>query len=529
MSHRRLTTPSLALTSLIGLLSVAVGVGGLQAPAEAQSVVAASPAVVVSDNAARPDAVSAMVTARAIGARVEDLSQRTETVRVFANPDGTWTSEGTTEPERVQDAQGEWHKVDTSLVERDGGLAPAYAASDVEFSAGGDKVFAALTDERGKRLEFRWPSNLPTPTVEGDTVTYPDALRGVGEGVGDLVVTATTTGFSHNILLRERPTDPVAVTIRVATAGAALVANPGGEIAVESQVGETLVAAAGPVMWDSSEDAAGEPEAAPVESTIGQTTGGTPTLTLSPDPQFLADPDTDYPVTVDPSFTINPTGDTWVQSPDYTSSQGASDELKVGTYDGGAHKARSFLKFDNGDTKWSGVHVLNADLKLRNFYSGSCTGAEIRASRITESWTISGLTWGNQPSVGAEKYDDASTAKGYNSSCPGGDVTWDLTAMVQGWHDGFVNNGLRLKAVDETSNFTWRRYRSDNYDGTSVRPRLTVDYNSWPSKPAAPTLSPGYPGYSTTTTPTFQAKVADPDKGTVRAAFEVFHGGVLKW
>ncbi|MGH3346180.1 MAG: hypothetical protein ACRDO4_04310, partial [Nocardioides sp.] len=73
------------------------------------------------DNSTRPDAVSAMVTARVTGTRVEDLSQRTETVQVFANPDGTWTSEGTTEPERVQDSEGAWQEVDTSLVEVSGG------------------------------------------------------------------------------------------------------------------------------------------------------------------------------------------------------------------------------------------------------------------------------------------------------------------------------------------------------------------------------------------------------------------------
>src|SRR5215213_1879062 len=37
----------------------------------------------------RPDGVSAAVTARAVGKRVEDLSKRTETTRTFANPDGT--------------------------------------------------------------------------------------------------------------------------------------------------------------------------------------------------------------------------------------------------------------------------------------------------------------------------------------------------------------------------------------------------------------------------------------------------------
>lgn len=39
-----------------------------------------------------------MITARAIGERVEDLSQRTETTQVFANADGSWTSEAALTP-----------------------------------------------------------------------------------------------------------------------------------------------------------------------------------------------------------------------------------------------------------------------------------------------------------------------------------------------------------------------------------------------------------------------------------------------
>lgn len=42
---------------------------------------------------ARPDSVSAMVTAQMTGQKVEDLSRRTEQVSVFANPDGSWTHE----------------------------------------------------------------------------------------------------------------------------------------------------------------------------------------------------------------------------------------------------------------------------------------------------------------------------------------------------------------------------------------------------------------------------------------------------
>lgn len=139
------------------------------------------------------------------------------------------------------------------------------------------------------------------------------------------------------------------------------------------------------------------------------------------------------------------------------------------------------------------------------------------------------MTWANQPAVGALNYADTPTAKGYNSTCAAGDVTWNVTDMVQGWHDGFPNRGLRLAAADETSNYTWRRYRSANYSTASYRPRLTVTYNSYPDTPQGLTVSPGNSGYSTSTTPTFKATVTDPDKSKVSGVFEVYQGTVQKW
>lgn len=130
----------------------------------------------------RPDAVSAMVSAQAAGVRVEDVSQRSEETQVFANPEGTWTSESATEPVRVLDEAGAWREVDTTLVERDGGLAPRYASTEMVLSGGGDRTFAEVTAENGDPLGWRWPDVLPAPVVAGDTATYENVVEG-----GDLV------------------------------------------------------------------------------------------------------------------------------------------------------------------------------------------------------------------------------------------------------------------------------------------------------------------------------------------------------
>ena len=54
-------------------------------------------------------------------------------------------------------------------------------------------------------------------------------------------------------------------------------------------------------MWDAAENAAGDPKTVtPVEAAVEKTDSNT-ALVLTPDADMLNDPDTEYPVTIDPS------------------------------------------------------------------------------------------------------------------------------------------------------------------------------------------------------------------------------------
>src|SRR4051812_31548686 len=104
-----------------GLIVVAsVLVVGLLQPVSAGATAATSPtAAQDSPSTTESDPTDAMSEAVGGGTRVEDLSQRTETVSTYANPDGTWTTEESPLPFRVQDDAGDWHEIDTNLVQRD--------------------------------------------------------------------------------------------------------------------------------------------------------------------------------------------------------------------------------------------------------------------------------------------------------------------------------------------------------------------------------------------------------------------------
>lgn len=93
---------------------------------------------------------------------------------------------------------GEWAEVNTTLIKSGGRLVATNTPVEVSLSAGGDKVFADAVPIDGAakdELAWRWPTELPEPTLGVWTATYVDAVP----GGGDLVVTATPSGFTHNM------------------------------------------------------------------------------------------------------------------------------------------------------------------------------------------------------------------------------------------------------------------------------------------------------------------------------------------
>ena len=256
----------------------------------------------------RPDAVSASSAARASDDQVEVLSERTASTRTLANPDGSFTTDSFAEPVWTEDEEGSWERIDLTLVETKDGWSPKAAPVDAVFSSGGDATFVALSDVEGQDLKWQWPTDLPEPTVDGATLTYPDVVED-----GDLVVTALRTGFSHSIVLREQPTEDLQIPIPVQFGDAEIEVGEDQSLAVVEGK-ETLVTAVPPVMWDAAETAAGDPaNVAPVGVEVEQE-GADATLVLTPDAEMLSDPETEYPVTVDPTFVVQAGSSAWVQT-----------------------------------------------------------------------------------------------------------------------------------------------------------------------------------------------------------------------
>ena len=89
------------------VLSLSMLVAG--SPAYTQASVNTASSVTDTDDDGVLDALDTAGAARAAAESnrsVEDLSRRTETDQVFANPDGTWSVESYADPKRVQNDDG---------------------------------------------------------------------------------------------------------------------------------------------------------------------------------------------------------------------------------------------------------------------------------------------------------------------------------------------------------------------------------------------------------------------------------------
>ncbi|MFC8260734.1 DNRLRE domain-containing protein [Streptomyces sp. NPDC057291] len=468
------------------------------------------------------DESAARLKARTQHRRIEVLGDRTADSTTWALPSGSLQTEAYSGPIRIK-KDGAWAGINTALADAGAALEPKAAAADIAVSDGGDHLLASVT-KGAASFGLGWADTLPTPSIKGDTATYD-----LGGGQ-KLTATALAQGFSQNITLAQAPNGPVSYRMPLALKGLTLSKTASGHLLLKNTNGKLVAEASAPMMWDASKDPASGESAhvAKVATEIETSADDTQTLVLTPDAEFLARTDLTWPVTVDPTTTLGVSTDTWLQTPDYTSSQRGSEELKSGTYDAGSDVARSYLQFDVA--KFKGKHITDTNLGLYSYYSSTCStsGAGTQVRRVTADWDPSAITWGAQPATTTTDAVTNTAALGYSSSCPGGWMNFDVDGIVQTWANGTANYGLRIAGASETDSLTWRRFRSANYAAdTALHPTLTVTYNSYPSVPSGQAVSPStinaYNGnrYVTSLTPTLSAKVTDGDGGTVKAQFEV--------
>jgi RHS repeat-associated protein len=505
------------------VVSLALLATALEARQPAEAAPAADPQPAAQKVGSRPDVISASVTARSQGSRVEVESMRTETSTTWSNPDGTMTTDAHAAPIRFKTAKGAWQSIDLTLQKNlDGTVAPRGHEHGLRLgkrNATAGQVFASATSGAGRQVEWLAPWKLPEPTLDGTRATYADVQPGV-----DLVMDARRNGFEHDFIVKQRPAVTPVWRIPLRTKG--LTAKPQADGTISFVDSKNVVRSRIPVsyMWDAVTAPTGDPaNKAVVKVTVEQVSPGKATLVIAPDAKWFLDPTRVFPVTVDPTYvtgTLKSTFDTWVQS-GVTTDQSDAVDLRVGK--NGTATARSFMNF--ATSTFAGKDILSASISLWQYGAVSCTPTVVYVRSATPATTAT--RWTSQPTLGTV-YGQVSAAKGA-TGCAGGRISIPMTTLAQAWSNAsYPTGGLALTAANEADVNSWKRFYS--FAGIAD-PYVTMTWNRPPATPAVVETSEavGYaaPGetassmYSSSLRPWVRTKGTDPDGNTVKYVFEI--------
>ncbi len=539
----------------IGLAVVVVASLGVT-PAVADSAVPVSEVEAVSSPdrvSESPDTFSAGVQARLQGSRVEDVSQRTQTTKTFANPDGTWTSEIWGSPVQVQDDEGEWADVDLRFkADGDGNFVPRVSAADVVAGGGGSDLLGKVILEDGASVSFTWPEGaLPAPSIDGGVATYQiDEDR-------DVLVTLTSTGMNVAVRLNTPPAPGEgAVELGVVTQGVDLTEDDD-ELVLKDADGKVIGDSSNLVAWDARTDGGEDPEVVvDVESDLtgnrvlrkatGTAKGKSASaqkaavvaqrLTLSAPEEFLQDPDTVYPVVVDPTVSaLTVAADTWVRLGN-NNAQGSDYRLMVGARTDNTNQAVSLVKW-NLPSNISGATVTAANMQLFQYFAGSCSAAVTTQVYPLSSAFSNATLWSNRPApvTGTNASTTFADNKGGDgcSNTSNGWVSVSVKQMVQDWASSVrPNHGLQLNvpSTQNTNPVYEKRFCSYNPDASSGAcstaartPKLSVSYSKMPAKPTnlSFTQTGTVAGWTNAPRPTVSAKGTDLLGDNVRYELEL--------
>jgi hypothetical protein len=466
-----------------------------------------------------PDEQSARLAARQTGRRVEVMSGRTETTRVFANPSSTMTVESHAQPFQVRRGAG-WVPVDTTLrTVPNAEVSPVATVTDLALSAGGAGPVARLSYQ-GRELSLGWPAPLSAPRLSGDTATYADVLPGV-----DLVLRATADGVSELLIVRtpRAASNPALASVRftTATTGLSLSAGTGGGLVATDAAGARVFSAGAPSMWETAASSDSQPRRAPVRLEVGSGD-----LRLVPDARMLADPTMRFPLTIDPFVTLalGQWGNLNAAQPNrtITADPFRGDGALVGLHCdwSGCGFFRSVFAFPA--TAIYGKHILNAVVTATLIQSSSCTDTPV------ELWLTGGVddrsTWNNTPWLRRLDTRSAHAANGCAGPVPVLFGSGLAGAVQDAANQRPPDVTVGLRAADE---FDLRQAKLFQPDVI-----LSVEYNSFPNQPTSLdtqgkgcTTGAGRP-FVATLTPQVTAFVSDPDQGdSLNATFEFWHTG----
>jgi len=507
---RRYSMPFFAVTVLGALLASSIPALAQEAPAEA------APATSEPADSAHADTEGeARAIATAYDHDVVVDSQSSPTLLIKARPDGYMEATSSQAPEQAE-VKGEWKKVDTALVEKDGWFEPKVAAVGVKVSAGGTDELVKVRTETGEWVTEVWPyGTLPAPKVSKSAAVFGEVLPGV-----DLRVSVTKTGMREVLVVKNQAAaaDPRLASLKFRIKDATLSVHPETGTLAASPLDGTPVVASTPLWWDSSGDRANaespgdsEPKAVDV-----QAVSATESVL---DVQSVTDGDIQYPLYVDPDWGAYLQYDWYTDRayPNQSYLNPPENSAGYGIQSGTGYLSRAFYRFDTAFL--AGKLVQNARFNVVQTWANSCASTWMQLWQYGQSGV--GFTWNSDPAQWNRPIDAQPYNTGGSCSPNPAWVGFSATPAIQdAANAGAGYQTLALRAADEGNSLTRKHYRWDA--------QLIVTYNSRPNTPVNLAMTSPNRGCSTdSANPSFvnasagvtlKVNVTDPDAGQNTAA-----------
>ncbi|MDT0262980.1 RHS repeat-associated core domain-containing protein [Jatrophihabitans lederbergiae] len=469
-------------------------------------------------DASRPDVVSAQLAARVSGRRVLVTGLSSEVSSTWVNPDGTLSTDESSQPVQAKDADGVWRPLDEMLAAQpDGSVKPALSAAGASFAGAGSRSAARLVSAAGV-TGFDWLTALPAPVLAGDTATYPNVLTGT-----DLTATATATGFELSLVVKAKPVSalPASISLPLKGIGLTWALSAGGVLTGATAGGKVVVTSSGAQAYDAATDpVTGMPLHSVALGLALSGTTGAQSLVVTVPTAFLNAASTVYPVTIDPSASWTKSAWAFVDAAAPTTVYyNTSSSARAGAYDAaGTHVSRSLFAFNTSNLV--GKDITSATVRFNE------TGAAADCvARPFEVWSTGAFTsstnWNNQPAFGT-RYATITSNAGGGTGCPSATVSGDITA----WGQHAVANGnganylgIKVAATAESTQAYFKQFGAVT---------ISVTYNSYPStlsqlsvSPCAGSCAASATRYVKTGRPTFSSYATDADGGQIAHYFAV--------
>ncbi|MET9894394.1 LamG-like jellyroll fold domain-containing protein, partial [Streptomyces sp. NPDC006465] len=419
--------------------------------------------------------------------------------RTYLNDDGSFTTRFYNEQVNFPAKDGSWKAIDTTLVRskdsdgasgartmsvQDPGWETESTQSPISFAETAD-ADPLVQMGLGNGLSVGYAvdgASAVSGRADGSTVTYPD-LR----DSSDLELVAGGSSVKETVVLKSNDA-PTEWRFPLELQGG-LTAQTDGDGGIVFTDTDGTARAWMPAGWmQDSASPDGSQEGA-VSSGVTYTLteeNGRQVVAMKLDADWLSAPERVFPVRVDPSVkSFDATSGTYVESP-YNQNFATDTVLKVGTYDGGSHKAAAFLRFTGVESTLKNAWVVNASLAMYNTFSQSCTARPVTVHPITSNWSESTTTNYPGPATGAS-LASKSFAHGWR---PEGTETWSCgpawegiklgsagRKLVDDWTHGRKKNyGLAVKA-STTDSKGWKQFGSDDYP--NGKPSLDVTWTKY--------------------------------------------------